>query len=67
MARKKKRGRPVTFKYGVRRKLADMIREHGARRTCEISTIPISVGTLLKIAQEFEIPLKKGRRPRKAA
>jgi hypothetical protein len=57
----------LTFKYAVRRKLADLIREHGARGACDISTVPVSVGTLLKIAHEFDVPLKKGRRPRKAA
>jgi hypothetical protein len=67
MARKKRRGRPLTFKYQERRKLAELIRQHGARRARDVATIPISVGTLLKIAGEFEIPLKKGRRPREAA
>jgi len=67
MARKKKQGRPFTFKYEDRRKFAELIRQHGARRARDVASKPVSVGTLLKIAREFEIPLKKGRRPREAA
>jgi hypothetical protein len=67
MARKKRRGRPPTYKSGDRRKLADMIRLHGARGTRELTGRPISVETLMKIAREFDIELKKGRRPRPAA
>lgn len=67
MARKKRRGRPPTFQRNARRKFADMIRRHGARRTRELASMSISVDTLLKIAREFDIELKKGRRPRPAA
>lgn len=67
MARKKKRGRPLIFERSVRRRFAEMVRQHGARRTRELVRTPISVVTLLKIAREFDIELKKGRRPRDAA
>lgn len=67
MAKKKRQGRPLTFQYADRKNLAGLIRQHGARRAREVSEVKVSVGTLLKIAREFEIPLKKGRRPRRAA
>ncbi len=67
MALKKRRGRPPTFRRSDRRKFADMIRRHGARRTRELASMSISVNTLLKIAREFDIELNKGRRPRTAA
>lgn len=67
MARKKRRGRPFTFKQAQRRKLAELVQQHGARGAKEVAPVSISVGTLLKIAHEFRIELKHGRRPRKAA
>ena len=67
MARKKRPGRPLTFRTTQRRRLAEPIPQHGARGAKEVATVPISVGTLLKIAKEFGIDLKHGRRPRKAA
>lgn len=67
MARRRKRGRPFTFSYADRKRFAELIRLHGARGAHEVTSKPISVGTLLKIAQEFGIELKKGRRPRNAA
>lgn len=66
MPRKRKQGRPLTFKLPQRRQLADLIRQHGARGAQEVAPIPISAGTLLKIAHEIGIELKKGRRPRRA-
>lgn len=66
MAKKKKRGRPQTFNRRDRRAFANLIRLHGARRAREVSNKPVSVHTLLKIAREFEIELKKGRRPKAA-
>ncbi len=56
------RGRPPTFDLVARQYFAELLRVHGARRAREMSEIPISVQTLLKIAREFGIPLKKGRR-----
>lgn len=58
----RKRGRPPTFTRQQREQFAEMIRIHGARGTEEISSIPISLHTVLKIAREFQIPLKPGRR-----
>lgn len=67
MPKKRKRGRPYTFKYPTREKFARLIREHGARGAHAVSDVPVSLSTLLKIACEFDIELKKGRRPRRAA
>lgn len=67
MPRERKRGRPLTFKYPQRCILAELIRLHGVRGAQDVAPTPISVGTLVKIAQEFKIELKHGRRPRKAA
>ena len=57
------RGRPPIFQPDDRQYLADLIRRYGASGARERSAIPISKNTLLKIAQEFEIPLRVGRRP----
>lgn len=64
MPRKRKQGRPLTFKRPQRRQLAELIRQHGVRGAQEVAPIPISAATLQKIAREFAISLKKGRRPR---
>lgn len=58
----KKRGRPFTFSDAERQKLAELIRQHGARGAQRVSWTPISLSTLLEVAREFEIELKKGRR-----
>ncbi len=60
-------GRPLTYSLTQRAEFAAIIREHGARGTCEQSAVPICLQTVLKIAREFQIPLQKGRRPRRAA
>jgi hypothetical protein len=65
MPRKRKQGRPVTFKLPQRRQLAELVRQHGARGAQAVAPVPISTGTLLKIAHEFGIELSKGRRPRR--
>jgi hypothetical protein len=62
-----RRGRPPTFTTEQREQFAGLIWVYGARGTLEVSTIPISLPTLLKIAREFQIPLKHGRRQRRAA
>jgi hypothetical protein len=67
MAKKRKGGRPATFSPAARRELAELIRQYGARRARELSPMVISLGTLLKIAKEFDIELRKGRRRKKAA
>jgi hypothetical protein len=63
MAKKETRGRPTTFKPAQRRELAQLVRKHGASRARKLSAVPISMGTLLKIAREFGIELNRGRRP----
>lgn len=63
----RKWGRPPTFTPEQRKQFAKAIRKHGVRQTCAISPVPISVKTLLKIAHEFKIELKPGRRPKRAA
>lgn len=67
MAKKKRRGRPLTFKGKLRFKLAKLVEKHGATGAKELSPVPISEHTLLKIAHEYAIPLKKGKRPKTAA
>lgn len=67
MADAERRGRKPTFDYATRKLLAELIRRHGARRSREFAPVSISVCTLLKIAREQGIKLKKGRRPKSAA
>jgi hypothetical protein len=67
MARKRRQGRPLIYKFAKRKRLAELIRLYGASRTRELLKRSICVSTLLKIAKEFGIGLKQGRRPRQAA
>ena len=67
MEGKKYRGRYVPYAPAERRCFAELIREHGARGARELLARQVSLHTLLKIAGEFQIPLKKGRRPALAA
>lgn len=67
MAVKERRGRRRTFDPDSRKMLAELIRRHGATRARKLAPVPISVGTLLKIAHEHGVELKKGRRPKNAA
>ena len=62
-----KRGRPRKFQMDDRHKLADAIREHGIRGARRVLEISVSQQTLMNIAREFNIALKKGKRPKKAA
>ena len=64
---KRRRGRAPTFTVPERRLLAHIVRINGARATRELTGRQISLGTLLKIAKEFDIQLKTGRRPSRAA
>jgi len=65
--KKRRRGRPATFDGRTRWRLSKLIQKHGARGAKEACPFSISVQTLLKIAREYDIPLEKGRRPKKAA
>jgi hypothetical protein len=47
--------------------MAELIREHGARGARDVLFKQTCLNTLLAIAREFGIELKKGRRPRNAA
>lgn len=47
--------------------MAELIREHGARGAREVLFKQTCLNTLLAVAREFGIALKKGRRPRKNA
>lgn len=67
MAAAERRGRKPAFDSDTRTLLAELIRRHGARRAREFAPVSISVGTLLKIAHEYGVELKKGRRPKNAA
>lgn len=57
------RGRPLTFQPELRRQLATLIERYGAHGARVRSPVPITVPSLLKIAREFGIRLRKGRRP----
>ena len=61
MDRKRGGGRP--YNLGDRQRFAELIRQHGARGAREKLARKVCVATLLKIAVEFGIELKKGRRP----
>lgn len=63
MKSQRKRGRPMTYAADDRMRFADLIRQFGARGAREKAGNCVSVETLLKIAREFGIELKKGRRP----
>ena len=57
------------FKFvgSQREQLADLIRQHGARGAIAHAPEPACLATMLRIAREFQIPLKKGARRRRAA
>lgn len=61
---KRTRGRPPTFETEDRQNIAVLILQYGARGACDVSPVPVCLETILKIAREFNIPLKAGRRPR---
>ena len=67
MARMENRGRWRTYKFPDGKHFAELIRLHGARGAREALERQVCLQTLLKIADEFGIELKKGRRPRQAA
>lgn len=55
-------GRTKRYSRKKRERLAELVRMHGSRRTRELLQRSISCATLLRIAREFGIELKKGRR-----
>lgn len=61
------RGRSRTFTQPDREYLADLIREHGIRGARRMSRISVCQQTLSRIAREFKIPLRPGKRSKKAA
>lgn len=61
------RGRKPKFTPSQREQLAELIRQHGARGAIAHAPEPVCLATVLKIAGEFQIPLSKGRRRRRAA
>lgn len=63
MALKRGGGRPVTYRLNDRQQFAELIRQFGARGAREKLARRVCMGTLLKIASEFGIELKRGRRP----
>lgn len=67
MNQTRKRGRPPTFRMEDRRKFAALIRQHGIRGAQRVSEVSICPETLIKIAREFQITLKTGRREKKSA
>lgn len=67
MDRQENRGRRRTYLYSDRKRAAELIREHGARGARKVLPRQMCLNTVLAIAKEFEIVLKKGRRPRKTA
>ena len=58
-------GHRLKFDSNRRALLAELIRQHGARGAILHAPEPVSLKTMLRIAREFEIPLKKGRRSTK--
>lgn len=58
-----RRGRRLTFGPAMRQQLAALVEDLGAHGARELSPVSITVGSLLKIAAEFGIRLRKGRRP----
>lgn len=63
MANLEERGRNLTFDPETRQRITGLIRQRGARRTQEVAPEAISVGTLLKTAQEQGARLNSGALP----
>jgi hypothetical protein len=58
--------RRTIYPHAERKRFADLIRQFGARGAREVLCRRVCLGTLLKIAAEFGIELKQGRRPASA-
>ena len=63
MVRKREGGRPLAYKLGDREQFAQLIRQCGVRGAREKLARKVCIATLLRVAGEFGIELKKGRRP----
>ena len=63
MGKKKHRGRPFTFETPQRYRISKLIREHGIAETKRRMRLKICADTLAKIAREYGIELRTGRRP----
>ncbi len=62
----RKRGRPPTYSREERERIAQVIAQCGVRGAREVLEHRICQSTLVKIAREFGVALKKGRRRRDA-
>ena len=61
------RGRPPTFTSEDREYFAELIRECGVRGAQRQSKLSVSKATLIGVAREHGIVMKKGKRPRQQA
>ena len=66
MAAERGRERPHIFDREKRAQIADLVQRLGARGAVDAFEKPVSLNTVLAIAREFGITLKKGRQPAKA-
>lgn len=64
MSPKTKRGRPATYEFRDRERLAIFVSAFGIRGTREATGNSVSLETLIEVAKEFGIALKRGRRRR---
>ena len=67
MENRRRRGRPRTFLPEDREYLAGLIRIYGITGARRVSNFPVCHRTLINIAREFGVELRKGRRPHLAA
>ena len=63
MSQKRGGGRRLTYRLDDRQQFAELIRQYGARGAREKLARRVCMGTLLRIASEFGIKLRRGRRP----
>ncbi len=67
MEKQRARGRPPTFSREDRKYLAKLISVHGIRGARRVARMAVCKATLINVAREFGIQLRKGRRPQSAA
>jgi hypothetical protein len=63
MAQRRGGGRAAAYRQDDRQRFAELIRQFGARGARERLARSVCMGTLLKIASEYGIVLRRGRRP----